>query len=243
MNQDGKKHIIIYILYFNEETKRLSYELFEKHPLWAVPLELDQTHLLESGMYATQLNNMYEDWKDADYVGTISPRGAKSKIKNLAVLCKAFDTYISDRNQNTFGDIAFFLPFKEKPGWKHSNKKGFLCQSILNSCIQTCNLKTIPGDQLLGYCNFWMAKPTYLKDYIDLFASTFLPKLESQAAVWTDSEYKGNKKYSKQERERLFKIFTKSYYPLHPFICERFINSFAYSKNLERKHWNGKIFV
>jgi hypothetical protein len=227
--------IIIYVLYHNEETKLQSMDIAKDHTC-AIPLELPQTHLLENVMYDCVLNSLIREWENADYVGTISPFGATNKVRNFKMLCKALDKMQSiDLNRSNLGDITFFLP-GSGPGWiKHQNT---CAQELFECCIKTLKLTIIPNNVKWGFCNFWIAKTCIMKDYINFFNVFWLPTLEADERVWENSNYKSHAK----NKAIVLGIMKRPYFPMHTFLCERFINVYVYSKNLKKVLWNGFTF-
>jgi len=226
--------IIVYILY-HDKTEKETLEFAKKHTNWAIPHKLPQTHLLESAMYATELSILKNQWTNADYVGTLSLAGAKRKINNFNKLCLLFDS--SKNNALNLGDGAFFYTLIQNGPWALPNKKGILGKSIFDDILQKMSYEQ-PNDKQ-GFCNFWIAKPHVMSEYISLFANQFLPVLEASDKVWDDSEYFTTSAHKLDK----MKIFGRPYYPFHCFIAERFVNAFVTTKRLDFLHWNNNCFL
>ena len=65
---------IIYVLCYDdvtEEKARTEFGMFKWARIYRIPKE-SQNHLFEGVMYQTELMKLYDEWKDKDYVGTIS---------------------------------------------------------------------------------------------------------------------------------------------------------------------------
>ena len=94
-----------------------------------------------------------------------------------------------------------------------------------------------PGHQILSrtiplvQCNYWMAKPELMQDYIN-FAKKIKQRMDEtsdgglQALLYSDSQYRGQ-----LSKERLVQISGKPYYTYHPFICER-LPGFFFRKHI-----------
>lgn len=85
------------------------------------------------------------------------------------------------------------------------------------------------------YCNYWLAKPRYVKDFISFMqtAHIHMTNLSTiQDALWTNAKYLNNTKVSQD-------VFGLDYYTNHPFVLERLspfffgvqkLNIFIYKK-------------
>jgi len=216
--------IIIYVLCYDDATEELAnarYRTFEWARIYRIK---NQTHLFEGIMYQEELIKMYDEWKCADFVGTISYNfTSKVPLKRL--------TDIIDRAINEKPDVTMFWSRTRDEGIGGHNKHLIqLYKSILNMLIS----KTYPTvNQLYCFSNYWMCTPKHMLLYIDFFNRTLLPLLEENPHVWDNSFYSAGG----LTPDHLLKITKRvSYYPFHPFINERLVAPYFQSINATILH-------
>lgn len=207
---------IIYILYYDDESEKKAYEQFGQYN-WAKPIKLiDQNQYLENNIYFNYLEKRKDEWINKDYVGTLSYKAPEKNITPLFIskmiekaekLNKRPDvvTFLSYPNQNLINETM-----KYHPNFDFLWSEVFSHLNIMNYN----DPKIVPF-----YCNYWMAKPQLMLEYIP-----FIKKVKYvldnyqpiQEKLWENSYYPGNMK-----RESKLKVFGNDYYTYHPFICER----------------------
>ena len=84
------KNILIYVLCYNDETEKQATDEFSQYE-WAKVYRIkEQTYLFESIMFRNELMDMYDEWKDKDYIGTISysifSKANKAEFLNSLIL-------------------------------------------------------------------------------------------------------------------------------------------------------------
>ena len=205
--------IRIYVLCYNKETQRIAEaEYGDKE--WAKVLFIDTTALLECIMYDSWLKDHYDDWKDFDYVGTLSWK-ASQKIRLL--------------DMDKLGNILDVLPFDVVPfyvsnlellkasNWSHPDFKKIWITIIRN--LGYSEDIAVDDSIIPFYCNYWITKPDLMLKYIEFFnkAKSLIDTNEDiQGYISNDSGYVGA-----LSRERCQELFGKPYYTYHPFIYER----------------------
>ena len=66
------KNILIYVLCYNDKTEKQANDEFSQYE-WAKVYRIkEQNHLFEGVMFRNELMDMYDEWKDKDFVGTIA---------------------------------------------------------------------------------------------------------------------------------------------------------------------------
>jgi hypothetical protein len=237
LNQyDPKLDIIIYILYFNDDTKKLAYSEFGFYP-WAKPIYIQSTPYLESIMYTDILETLKDEWINKKYVGTLSYKAnSKIKIPDIAKLI----------NNNIFSkaDVVGFHPFNTVnqtnsflikhaiihhrdflPIWIYLlNKLGFTPFQYANKSLPTI------------FCNYWYTKPKLMLQYIEFMKKVKLAIQEDKVlndAINVDSKYTSGSLTT----EDCMKKFNVPYYPYHPFICERLAGFYFYTLGANIIHY------
>ena len=203
------KKIIIYILCYDDNTEEFSKTYF-KHYDWArIHRIKNQSHLFEGVMYQTELLELYDEWKDVDYVGTISHSFFKKmKIEELLLMLNTSNPLSHD--------VVIFKSFASDLFHLHSNpdlKRAY--QEIYRQTMPFRFSRTI---QRYSIYNYWMAKPTFMLRYIQFFNNTWLPVVEKHHLIWNNAGYL-DEKLSPEALNKLTKRV--SHYPMHPFVNER----------------------
>lgn len=213
----------IYVLCYNEKTlqhAKLEYEKYE----WAQILLIKSSLLFENIMYDSWLLDNYDEWKDLDYVGTISWKATqKIKLPNI-------DKVINYMKNNDYGiavlnylsnnmiEFANYFHTKFKSLWINIfTKYGINNDTIINT------------DYIGFYSNYWITTPKLMLEYINFFKDII--KIidnndEIQKDIWCNSNYLK----ASLTKDECYKLFKKPYYPYHPFIYERLPCFFFYFK-------------
>jgi len=216
--------IILYILCPDAqsfEATRLKYNPYS----WARPLMLPplskELPVFENAAYKL-IEALKHEWEEADFVGTLSWK-FENKISLQAlehdlIHKKLFD-FVSfffnpDRSAVNSGISHHGDDFgrawdalKEKAGYTRGD----------NEVVETCS-------------NFWMCKPILMSQYITWHEKLLRFALEEQYDLFaTDAYYPAGSLYG----EKMKLVWGKTYYPLLPFVFERFaVMFFANKRNV-----------
>jgi hypothetical protein len=216
----------IYILSYNEDTYNTALEKFNDK-LWANVININTTIYLENIMYNSWLINHKNDWINSDYVGTLSWRSFQ-KIK----IPKLDDSVNSVLINKSNADVVVFAPISMNLLYQASRDHGKRFKSLWIYLIKSLGFsaeQAIDPTVKLFFCNYWMAKPNVMMDYIDFFSrAKFILEndQEIQDDLWSNSNYNGY-----VSKEKLMEIFGRPYYPFHPFLLERLPCFFFHQKH------------
>jgi hypothetical protein len=206
--------IRIYILCYNEQS--YAYALRDYSNIeWAKIIYINSTVLFENIMYDSILLDNYDDWKDFDYVGTISWKaGYKIRLPDINKLATFLETNRFDVipfyfiDANLINRTTYYHP-KFRYLWiKILTKLGYSETQI------TKNIKAF-------YCNYWITTPILMLEYIKFFKKVkhcIDTYDEIHEDIWSDSHFNSSTLLSP---EKCLVTFGKPYYPYHPFIYER----------------------
>jgi hypothetical protein len=163
------------------------------------------------GFLKSQLKNI----DDIKYIGTLS-QSAAEKI-NVHHLNEFLNTFEDDH------DFVHFYSFPHKAvNHGNSNHPGFrktwleLCKRIPESDPEIPNLA----------CNFWMCKSDIFFSFLKWMTEVVLPASLTIQGMYLPTTYKEGK----LSRKELEKKWGRPYYPLAPFILERFSYQFFKGK-------------
>lgn len=222
---------IIYILCHNDETERLANSEFSKYSwarIYRIPKD-SQTYLMESVMYQSELMKLYDEWKECDYVGTLSYKLPArlayppfSTMENISNLVETAD-----------GDVVSFRTYEHS----HADILPNFRKILTDTCVRVgIKVNTLPKYNVLSrkveyknaldtmpciFHNYWMTTPRLMLAYIKFFNYTWLPALDSHPNVWNDSQYPYN--LSKEELKSRMLYLTRgraAHYPFHAIISE-----------------------
>jgi hypothetical protein len=209
--------IRIYVLCYSDDTYIKANEIYGQKE-WAKVVYIKSTVLFESIMYDSWLEENYDDWKDFDYVGTISWK-APFKIRmpdidKLAVFL--------ENNKDKYHVAAFYyidMNMIDRTNYYHSkfrnlwikilSKLGYSMEQILNN-----NIKGF-------YCNYWITTPKLMLDYISFFRkvkNVINNYPDIQDDLWSNSKFQSTTLLTPEQCMQKFGI---PHYPYHPFIYER----------------------
>ena len=223
---------ILYILCHDDASEDKARTDFGQYSWARIHRIRTQTHLLESGMYQHELMNMYNEWKDAEFVGTLSYKLLDRMPWYSHTTFQRIVHQIETTNPNEW-DIVGFITLTDAglaaPG--HLLHLEQITYDTLKMCGMNAwtsfydvkTRKTVRrrlvelGTSPIMFHNYWMAKPEWMLQYIQFFNQTWLPALESHPLVWHDSQYAGA-----VSKERLLKLTNgrADYYPYHAYANE-----------------------
>ena len=216
-------NVLIYVIYFDEKSRIEAEKVYGQYE-WARPIFNPTTKYIETGFILDVLPTLEDEWRDKDYVGTISWK-AHTKcqicVKDLDIALKnnvdlVYFLYGDSNFEGFFEQIDIYHPFFTK-----------IWRLIFNECADSFSENIVPF-----YCNYWIAKPFIMMEYIK-FAIMVRDKIESN----TDIKQLVDKNAMWTNPPLTYKNITgKKFYMYHPFIMERLPSFFAYIKNLKISH-------
>lgn len=212
--EEEKANILIYILGYDNETLHNAMALFGNYK-WAKIVILPATLLFENYMYDKWLIEHYDEWKDYDYVGTLSWR-AKDKIMlpdmdKLAVFLK---------NEKIYDVVPFFV-IDSMDHINDIDRRQPLNNIILNRLFQKLGFPDnyLKSNFIQFYCNYWITRPKIMIEYIQFFhkcKEIIDDDAEIQKHIWKYVEYN-----STLDDANIKKIFGRPSFSSHPFVYER----------------------
>lgn len=212
----------IYVLGYDPFTVREAKICFHNKS-WANIISIDTTKYLENIMYDNWLLDHKKDWIEHKYVGTFSWRTCtKIEIPNLIPdLIESIDADVVAFSFAYYGLLENAIKshgevFK-RTWYNILTRLNFTDQQIFDPTIKPF------------YCNFWMAKPNVMLEYIDFFArlkNIIENTQEIQEDLLSESNYTNY-----VTKNRLNKIYGRPYYPILPFILERIPCIFFHQKH------------
>jgi hypothetical protein len=225
--------IIIYILCYDDTTEHIAKETFKEFD-WARVYKLtNQNHLFEGKFLSVDLFELYDEWKDADYVGTLSYKAfekinkeyAIQKINNLeSNLYDVLFLYLEDND-------LFHQHFQSGPIMRRifRNMMAKTMPKLISSSWWNINYPVINIKQY-NFCNYFVTRPILMYQYIQFFRTIWLPLLEQHPAVWNNALYGG-----KLKSEKLLELSNgrAPHYTYHAFINERLLYGYFQSKNVK----------
>ena len=217
---------ILYILCHDDITEQRAISEFKNYE-WARVYRLkQQNYLLESVFYINELLSLYNEWKDCDFVGTLSYKFFERcdiyiNLKSLTRIIEQIEkTSINDY------DVASFMTFKGGM-WNqlpHLEKIVYNTADRCNMNIKRYNIRkrTLeyvirPFDSMFFFHNYWMCKPDMMLKYIDFFRNKWIPMLEQHPLVWTHCPYNGT---LTKERHIQLTNGRASHYTYHAYVNE-----------------------
>jgi hypothetical protein len=214
------KNAIIYVLCYNDNSERQAIDEFSSYEWARIYRIKDQCVLQEGVMYRNELMDLYDEWKDKDYVGTIA-YSIFSKVSR-----DHFFNLLKRADPNYY-DVVFFGCIGYGGLFEYHS---LYVENVFNSVMkifrppQILKFGIIPPPErtIFAYWNYFMTTPKYMLQYVSFYKNKWLPLLESHPNVWQDSKYP----HGKLNAAQLLKLTTKPYYPCHTFVSERMIYTY-----------------
>lgn len=201
-------NIVLYVLCYDSQSEAAAISDFGDKT-YARIIQIPQSHLFEGVMYQHVLSDLYDEWKDADFVGTIAysyPRKASISFLNRILTNENIMNY----------EFVSLLPVAIDPCFNDSKTK-----KIFLDCLKACGKEYPDINQGYTFCNYWMAKPSIMLEYINFFNSKWLPALESHEIVNEKADYPGA-----LSKDALIKLNEYGHYTHHPFVNERLVSAY-----------------
>ena len=203
--------MLVYILCPDPAAEALATMEYSRFP-WAKVIMIPTTYYLESIMYSHILSLREDEWEHEDFVGCMSWR-ASTKI-NVFDDIESYTTRGAEFVALMYrGDPLVDAADMYHPGFKRVWVSALGKMGLDSSAVTHPDLPSF-------YCNYWLATPAIMKEYIQFF-KRFRKALESldppeRDILWSDSKYKGALPVEKR-----LKIWGTRWYPFHPFLSER----------------------
>lgn len=220
MNIQEKK-IIIYILCYNNDTYCNAVNYYSKYT-WARPIILENKDYTFEHVFWNQLKTIKSEWINCDMVGTLSHKAhLKVNIDNInnIIVNKLYTPshyyHFARLNINVLNPRSYGVS-------SHPNFDKLYIELLkkfkfydTNECLYT----------------YFMSTPNLMITFIEWYLSICLPFIKEHPLSFIDSTYKGD-----VSKEKLLENFGVPYYPLLPFVLERFIP--CYFDNITNKTTN-----
>ena len=225
---------IVYVLAPDDDALQCAIDQFSPYE-WARPVVLPQTFWLENIMYVSWLMEHKDEWKDADYIGTIAWSSIKKQPKVLDI-----QTIVEEAHQKGSDLIALLYRGDPLiPTAEHYHPGFTLCWLETWKALGYTDITTLLHPSIQSfYCNYWMTTPGLMEQYCRFmgyldFKLSVDARLKS--IVWRDSRYQcRGPDIAKMPLDKKEQLFGVSYYPQIVFVAERMICLFAalYAKKI-----------
>jgi hypothetical protein len=194
---------ILYILCHDDTTEQRALAEFKNYN-WARVYRLqNQNYLLESLFYVDQLLNLYDEWKDKDFVGTLSYKFFERVRAYECAKIKSLDRILEqiEKTSPTEYDVVSFMTLKGGLWGELPH-----LEQIVHNTAESCRMNILKGYNVVTrkkvytttpfqswffFHNYWMCTPALMLQYISFFKYQWLPALERHPLVWTHCPYAG----------------------------------------------------
>lgn len=190
---------ILYILCHDDVTEQRARSEFKDYK-WARVYRLkNQNYLLESVFYVDELLALYDEWKDKEFVGTLSYKF----FERIQLYTNKSLDRILEQIEKTSTDEFDVVSFTTFVGglWKELPYLETIVYNVADVCrmnIRKYNIRTrkmeyeiLPFKSNFFFHNYWMCRPSLMLEYIHFFKHQWLPALEKHPLVWTHCPYNG----------------------------------------------------
>lgn len=207
--------LLIYVICYDDASEIIANTNF-KHFEWAriyrIPEEV-QNHLFEGVMYQSELMKLYDEWKDKDYVGTISYK----TLQKISLY--SLKQGVGEVMTGSYDFIPFFTGYRTFLDCHDNNNLAKEFETIKNTLFEIVE-DYVP---LYSFANYWVTRPRTMLMYIEFFNNRLLPNLDKCEHIWEDAKY-----YTGSISDKKLLELTKRvpYYPFHPFLAERVVSLF-----------------
>lgn len=223
--------ICVFVLYYNDSTLHYiqNNPTFQPHlQNWLFPLFIRTTRYLESTAFLETLfqPEIYSQWVDADYVGTLSWKwdkkiNATKTIRSIQYLLSSSRSLPS----SYLLDVYYFHQLKdcnlyEQGGRHHKNFKA-IWDTLLGDRMGYPKNEIRSSSFPFFPFNYWICRPSWMIRYHDFLLK--IKKVTETDSVLNnllleDANYGG---HTVRDRERLNNIMGRPYYTHHCFVMER----------------------
>lgn len=209
--------VVVYVLCYDAESERKAREAWpaSKYP-WArvarLPDDPRLSKYMEAAAYLTVLQDREAEWRDADYVGTLSWR-AHSKI----AVPESWEPIILDNP-----DVVPLMPLADPMVLQaaRSHPRFLEIYVPLLAALGHSSEKAVSPDIPGFVCNYWLSRPAWMRRYTAWLAravEVMETAPELQEALWADASYQSAGLPAHRVRE----VYGRDAVPHHPFVTER----------------------
>ena len=204
-------NVKMYILCHNEQRYETACKEYAEW-YWAHPIRMKYQDVTFENAFWRQLEEIHDEWRDCEMVGTLS--SAAVKKTNLTNI----DAIIRDRSKWDTTDYYHF--------WDTTNTISNLSHphmiTITSDVINTLGLE-LPKEE--SYCNYFMAAPARMAEFIQWFETTLKPTVLAHPLSMEDAKYVKSENNVLGSSE-LMALCGTPYYPYVPFVLERLNKTF-----------------
>lgn len=214
--------VVVYVLAYDaasEAEARARFGSCEWARVVRLPDESPHTKYMEGAAFLSVLPARRDEWKDADFVGTLSWKAhQKIGVPDFAELCA----------EVRHADVVALLPSTE-----HALMQAVRCHprflEVWVPLLQKMGYaaKDVVSIRLPSmYCNYWLAKPAWMDRFLSFYARAvhlLETDEELQEPVWDSACYN-----TALPPERVRQIYGKAHVTYHPFVGERLISAFCH---------------
>ena len=210
--------LIVYIVCHNDESRDIAYKEYGQYD-WAKVIIIPTTKYRENIMYTKILLDLYDEWKDADYVGTLS-----YKARTKTTIPENLQDFINKAKQNN-ADLIYFYNYSECKLDIHTQAvraHGDVFRQIWKMTLNEMGFddKTIFDKNIIKlYSNYWIATSKLLFDYcsfIEKVSYIFENNTKLKTLLDIDPGYAKPSQF-------YIESTGKSFLEFHGFIIERLI--------------------
>ncbi len=168
-------------------------------------------------MYMSVLEQIEDEWKDADFVGTISWRASRKVRIPRDLDATLARTGITPASH----DVVALAPLGE-PALAQATRYHARFLEIWGPLLVGLGYSPAAAlsDEIPGFAsNYWLATPTWMRHYIG-FMKRVRPELETRVEI--QEPLFANPMYGRlYPPETCRRLWGRDYAPYHPFVCER----------------------
>lgn len=197
-------NVKLYILCHNKERLQSAKYIY-KDFYWAVPILMKYQDGTQENAFWKQLLEIQGEWTSCEMVGTLS----FSAYKKINV--DTVNSILQSPEKWTSG-YYHFLEDTRRPFGLHDNPHPHMVQ-IARDVLTVLGLP--PPNE--NWCNYWMCKPQYMKEFIEWFHTTLKPLICNHWLSFTDAKYVD----AKLSQEECIEKFGVPYYTHITFLFER----------------------
>jgi len=218
---------IVFILCHDKESSAVATRQFSTQFPWAYAYFIPSTYYFETYFYSHILGTIMDDMKlfssntnnNISWIGSLSWKADEKT--NLAVV----NYMITDLALNSYDVLGFYdmddsvweLTEVFHPGMMETMV--YMLQGVGESTSDIEKLKLGKPAFQNFFGTYFVTRPRHMKGYIDWLSKIIrfmTTDRKAQNMMWSNSGYGGNMDAAK-------KVFGLSYYPMHPFLGERFV--------------------
>jgi len=238
--------VIIYVICHNDDTVEKAKRIYSDYS-WARILKMDDTVYMESFTHIHHLGELYDSWKDAKFVGTIThSANTKILIPHIDKMIQNIDEY----------DVVPFITCTYDLVYQ-TNKCHPDVLDILRLMLSQTEYSNYDTTSKFEFhiSNYWITKPKHMIAYIK-FITTLYNIMETDeniksllfkdpkgyfGANQTKNEILKDNKIGFLPKEKMIEKFGTTHYSGHCFLCERLPSIFFHNNNFKCYNYTSSI--